>query len=254
MRRYEITDQQWDKIAHLLAGKEGDVGRSATDNRLFINAILWVARSGAPWRDLPLRFGPWNSVYRRFRRWAQKGVWKTIFDELQEPDLDWIMIDSTIVRAHQHAAGQARPGQKSEPRQECLGQSVGGWTTKIHATVDALGNPLRILLTVGQRADITQAEALVAYYETRSLLADRGYDANSFIDSLQKSGIDVVIPSKKNRLEERIIDENLYKDRNKVERYLNKLKQYRRVAIRYDKTVVRFAGFVYLASAMILMY
>jgi len=112
MRRYEITDQQWQRLAHLLPGKAGDVGRSATDNRLFINAVLWIARSGAPWRDLPERFGPWNSAYRRFRRWVKSGVWQQVFDQLPEPDLDWLMIDSTVVRAHQHAAGQSRPGQK----------------------------------------------------------------------------------------------------------------------------------------------
>ena len=105
---YEITDQQWIKMATLLPGKVGDVGRSATDNRLFINAMLWIARSGAPWRDLPEGFGPWNSAYRRFRRWAKSGVWQTVFEALQEPDLDWLMIDSTVVRAHQHAAGQKK--------------------------------------------------------------------------------------------------------------------------------------------------
>lgn len=107
---------------------------------------------------------------------------------------------------------------------------------------------MRIILSVGQRADITQAGELLADYETDAVLADRGYDA----DSLQ-SQTEVVIPAKKSRLEEHLIDENLYKDRNKVERYFNKLKQYRRVATRYGKTVVRFAGFVYLASAMILL-
>ena len=105
---YEITDQQWQQLAHLLPGKIGDVGRSAADNRLFINAVLWIARSGAPWRDLPERFGPWNSAYRRFRRWAKANIWQTVFDQLQEPDLDWLMIDSTVVRAHQHAAGQKK--------------------------------------------------------------------------------------------------------------------------------------------------
>lgn len=110
---------------------------------------------------------------------------------------------------------------------------------------------MRIILSVGQRADITQAEALLADYKTDAVLADRGYDANSLIDSLQEAQIDVVIPAKKNRLEERVIDENLYKDRNKVERYFNKLKQYRRVATRYDKTAICYAGFIYLASAMI---
>lgn len=130
---------------------------------------------------------------------------------------------------------------------------MGGWSTKIHAAVDALGNPLRIILTVGQRADITQAAGLIAHYETNALLADGAYDANSLVDSLDLAGVEVVIPSKKNRLEERIIDENLYKDRNNVERFFNKLKQYRRVATRYEKTAASFAGFVYLASAMILL-
>lgn len=130
---------------------------------------------------------------------------------------------------------------------------MGGWSTKIHAGVDALGNPLRIILTEGQRADITQAADLVAGYQTNALLADRGYDADSFIELLQKDQIEVVIPPKKNRLDQREIDENLYKDRNKVERYFNKLKQYRRVATRYEKTATSFAGFVYLASAMILL-
>ena len=108
MRRYEITDQQWAKINGLLPGKAGDVGRSGKDNRLFINAVLWIARSGAPWRDLPERFGPWNSAYRRFRRWAKAGIWQQVFENLQEPDFDWLMIDSTIVRAHQHASGQKK--------------------------------------------------------------------------------------------------------------------------------------------------
>jgi len=120
--------------------------------------------------------------------------------------------------------------------------------------VDALGNPLRIILTVGQRSDITQAEGLLADYETDAVLADRGYDADTLIILLQKAGVEVVIPSKKNRLEERAIDENLYKDRNKVERFFNKLKQYRRVATRYEKTATSFEGFIYLASIMILLH
>ena len=119
--------------------------------------------------------------------------------------------------------------------------------------VDALGNPLRIILSVGQRSDITQAAPLLTDYETNAVLADRGYDADSLISYLHSLKTEVVIPAKKNRLEPRPIDENLYKDRNKVERYFNKLKQYRRVATRYDKTAVSFAGFVYLASIMILL-
>jgi len=106
MRRYEIKDYEWVRLEPLLPGKVGDVGRSAADNRLFINAVLWIARCGSPWRDLPERFGNWNSVYQRFRRWSKKGVWRQVFEALQEPDLDWLLLDSTTVRAHQHAAGQ----------------------------------------------------------------------------------------------------------------------------------------------------
>nr|WP_255896849.1 IS5 family transposase [Rufibacter sediminis] len=249
MRRYEINDRQWGQIAHLLPGKASDVGRTASDNRLFLNAVLWVARSGAPWRDLPERFGPWNSAYVRFRRWAKKGVWERVFGQLQDPDLDWVMVDSTVVRAHQHASGQ-----KKQPRRECLGKSAGGWSTKIHAAVDALGNPLRIALTVGQRGDATQAERLLEGYRAGAVLADRGYDSDAFIASIRESGAEVVIPSKRNRLRQRHIDRNLYKERNKVERFFNKLKAYRRVATRYEKTAHSFSALVFFASAMILLH
>lgn len=107
-RRYEITDEEWERIKDLLPGKACDPGRSGEDNRRFINAVVWIARSGAPWRDLPERYGNWNSVFKRFNRWSKKGVWERIFQELQDPDLDWVMIDSTVVRAHQHAAGQKK--------------------------------------------------------------------------------------------------------------------------------------------------
>jgi transposase len=105
VRRHEISDDQWDRIKDLLPGKEGDPGVTAKDNRLFVNAVLWIAKTGAPWRDLPDRFGNFNSVWRRFDRWSKKGVWEKIFRVLQDPDLEWLLIDSTIIRAHQHAAG-----------------------------------------------------------------------------------------------------------------------------------------------------
>jgi putative transposase len=110
--RRELTNAQWLRIAGLIPGKEGDKGRHGEDNRLFVDAVLWVARAGAPWRDLPPAFGNWNSVFQRFRRWAKKGVWERIFNALVEsPDFEYLIIDSTIVRAHQHAAG-AKGGAK----------------------------------------------------------------------------------------------------------------------------------------------
>lgn len=106
MSRHEIKDEDWERIQSFLPGQPGDPGVTAKDNRLFINAVLWIAKTGAPWRDLPERFGPWGSVWKRFDRWAKKGVWKRVFDELQDPDLEWAIIDGTVVRAHQHAAGK----------------------------------------------------------------------------------------------------------------------------------------------------
>lgn len=114
-RRYEISDENWQRIQHLLPGKPSDPGRTAEDNRRFLNAVLWIARSGAAWRDLPERYGNWNSVFRRFNRWSQKGVWQAVFEALQDPDLEWLMIDSTMVRAHQQAAGQKKAPPTTKP-------------------------------------------------------------------------------------------------------------------------------------------
>jgi len=110
--RRELSDAQWRRIERLVPGKEGDKGRHGEDNRLFIDAVVWLARAGAPWRDLPDEFGKWNSVFQRFRRWAKKGAWERIFNALlEDPDFEYLIIDSTIVRAHQHAAG-AKGGAK----------------------------------------------------------------------------------------------------------------------------------------------
>ena len=112
-RRHELTDAQWKLIEPLLPGKQGDPGVTAADNRLFVNAIFWLAKTGAPWRDLPERFGNWNSVFQRYSRWCAKGVWWEIVEALGgDEDLEVLMLDSTIVRAHQHAAG-AKKGDLS---------------------------------------------------------------------------------------------------------------------------------------------
>lgn len=109
MPRLLLRDDQWIRIGGLLQGKHGDRGRTGTNNRLFVEAVLWMARTGAPWRDLPLAFGPWNTVFRRFSRWADKGVWQAIFARLSEDaDFEEVFLDSTIVRAHQHAAGASK--------------------------------------------------------------------------------------------------------------------------------------------------
>jgi len=139
MRRHEISDRNWDAIKDLLPGKEGDPGATAKDNRLFINAVLWIAKTGAPWRDLPERFGNWNNVFQRFNRWGKNGVFQKIMEALQDPDLGALLLDSTVIRAHQHAAG----AEDSSAAAEALGRSRGGFSTKIHVACDGYGKPVR---------------------------------------------------------------------------------------------------------------
>ena len=106
MNRWVLKDEQWERVAPLLPGKAGDPGRTGSDNRLFLEAVLWMVRTGAPWRDLPEAFGCWNSVFRRFRRWAQAGLFERLFQILSgEPDFEYALIDGTIIRVHQHGTG-----------------------------------------------------------------------------------------------------------------------------------------------------
>jgi transposase len=112
--RYELSDAQWERIAPLLPGKVSDPGRTGVDNRLFLNGVLWVLRSGAHWRDLPERYGKWKSLHKRFTRWAKAGVWESVFASLiKDRNNQYLMLDSTLVRAHQQAAtGKGGPATR----------------------------------------------------------------------------------------------------------------------------------------------
>jgi transposase len=113
--RSVLNDAQWERISPLLPGKAGDPGRTGADNRLFLEAVLWIVRTGSPWRDLPEAFGNWNSAFKRFRRWAINGVFGNIFNSLSgDPDFEYAMIDGTIIRVHQHGTG-AKGGLKIRP-------------------------------------------------------------------------------------------------------------------------------------------
>jgi len=115
VQRFGLRDDQWDRIKDLLPGREETVGVTATDNRLFVEAVLYRYRTGIPWRDLPERFGDWKNVHRRFSRWAQSGVWRRVFQRLAvDADNEYAMIDSTIVRAHQHSAGAQKKPAKTK--------------------------------------------------------------------------------------------------------------------------------------------
>jgi len=114
-RRYALRDDQWARIQDLLPGRAGHVGVTARDNRLFVDAVLYRYRAGIPWRDLPERFGDFRVVHLRHSRWSKTGVWQRVFDRLSgDADNEYALIDSTIVRAHQHSAG-AKGGQRPRP-------------------------------------------------------------------------------------------------------------------------------------------
>ena len=108
MRRYKLTDEQWGLIEHLMPGKVGDPGAHGEDSRQFVNGVIWMARTGAPWRDLPEQHGEWNSVFQRFNRWSKSGVWTRVFQAVKLTDLKALLLDSTVIRAHHHAAGAAK--------------------------------------------------------------------------------------------------------------------------------------------------
>ena len=243
MRRHEIPDDSWSRIERLLPGRPGGPGGVARDNRGFVNAVWYVAKTGIPWRDLPERFGKWDTVFHRFNEWCKKGVWKRVFEAVRDPDLEWLMIDSTVIRAHHHAAGMNGGGDDQD-----LGRSRGGFGTKLHLSVESLGLPLEIHLSPGQDADITHAETLLGDHQPEAVLGDKGYDSDAFAKTVEDRGAEVVIPPRSNRNSPREYDEVVYMERNKVERCINRLKQFRRVATRYEKTSRNFLGMVLFAA------
>ncbi len=142
--------------------------------------------------------------------------------------------------------------KKNRQADEALGRSRGGYSSKIHVTVDALGNPRRVRLTGGQVHDLQMAIGLIENEQTGAVIADKAYDSDVFIAFIEQSGAQAVIPPKANRLQQRAYDENLYADRNKVERFFNRLKHYRRLATRYEKTARNFLAFWQIACCVML--
>ena len=181
--------------------------------------MIYRYRAGIPWRDIPIpiaeRFGDFRVIHTRFSRWSKKGIWERIFEALgSDADNEYAMIDATIIRAHQHSAG----AKASTPLQEDIGRSSGGLSTKIHAVVDALGNPTLFFLTPGQAHDLQGADVLLPQVEAAAVLADKAYDAlERVILPLNQRGIEAVIPPKTNRLESRCYDKALYQARHLVE-------------------------------------
>ena len=157
MMRFALSEEQWAKLTPLLPPSKPPTGRPNKDHRLVVEAILWHLRTGAPWRDLPPQFGPWQSAYSRLRRWQAAGVWERVLSELQrqadaDGRLDWVrhFVDSTVIRAHQHAAGAKR----GHAATEALGRSRGGFSSKLHLRAERGGKPIAVALTGGERHEL----------------------------------------------------------------------------------------------------
>ena len=252
-RRHAISDADWDRVKDLLPGQPGQHGGLADDNRRFLDAVLWVARTGAPWRDLPDRLGDWNSPWRRFDRWAAKGRWEALAAVFRDPDLDVLVLDSTVVRAHPWRGGGIKGDGSGGQGEQALGRSVGGFGTKIHGGMNGLGQPVELSVTAGQASDIGRAKALLGEHEPEAVIADEGYDCDAFVEAVEGAGAEAVIPSRANRLEPRTLDRHTDRERNVVERFRAQAEQFRRVATRYEKKAANFLAFVWVAALTVML-
>ncbi|WTA94877.1 IS5 family transposase (plasmid) [Streptomyces cyaneofuscatus] len=270
MRRHELSDAEWEFVRPLLP--ESSRGRKRLDDRRVLNGIVWKFRTGTAWRDVPERYGPWATLHTRFRRWAVDGTFDRMLRDAQAKadaagDIEWLVsVDSTVVRAHQHAAGARKGG-----RDPALGRSRGGLTSKIHLACDGRGRPLGFVVTGGNTNDCTRFTAVMEAIRVPRIgpgrprvrpdhvLGDKGYSSKAIRAWLRRRGIAHTIPERADQVRNRArrasrggrppaFDREAYKHRNVVERCFNRLKQWRGIATRYDKTAQSYEAAVTLAS------
>ena len=270
MRRYELADEQWGLIADLFPAEQGN-SRPWRSHRSMVNAMLWILNAGSPWRDLPDRYGPWQTAHNRFNRWRRDGTFDAILERLQmrldeEGRIDtgilW-MVDGSSVRAHASAAGGREKGGPDEPRNHALGRSRGGFGTKIHLVADSEGTPLAVRVTPGQTHEVAGFESVVdavripqAWGRPRTrplrLAGDKGYDAPWVRDGLRRRHITPIIPEKHNPHGRKpglplALNTETYRRRNVLERSISWLKHARRIATRFEKLALNFLAMLKLA-------
>jgi transposase len=265
METHELTDVQWERLRPLLPPRKPRTGRPAKDHRTVLNGILWILRTGSPWRSLPERYGSWKTVSSRFYRWQKAGIWDRILAALQrqadaEGWLDWTLhfVDSTVVRAHQHAAGA-----KGESQAEALGQSRGGYSTKIHLRCERGGKPIAFILTEGQRHEqpilprlmeqgaVKRARRGRPRVRPDRVAGDKGYSSPAIRRYLKQRRIGAVIPTKADEAADPTFDRKAYRERNVIERLINRLKQFRRIATRYEKRAGNYRAMITLAAIVL---
>lgn len=266
MNRHELTNRQWERLQPLLPPQKPKTGRPGTDHRRLLNGILWLLRTGAPWRDLPERYGPWATVASRFYRWRKAGIWARLFTAVQQQadargDLDWDIhyVDGTIIRAHQHAAG----AHKSSADAEALGRSQGGFSTKVHVRSEGHGKLMTFVLTPGHRHEAPVFPHLMAQGAVQRagrgrpkrrphrIVGDKGYSSGTIRHYCRQHGIRITIPRKRNECHAGPFARALYRTRERVERMINRFKQSRRLATRYEKCAVNYHA-MWLIAAILL--
>src|ERR1700680_1955677 len=248
MRRnlFWLSDEQWERIEPHLPTDVRGVER--VDDRRVISGIVQVLKSGCRWCDCPPEYGPPTTIYNRFVRWARRGVWESLFRELAESgrSTDTQMIDCTHVKVHRSARG------KRGEQKQAVGRSRSGRNTKIHALADAKGRLIAILLTGGQAHDCPIAERLIRRVKPpKRMLGDKAYDSAELREELDERGTRPVIPNRSNRKQPFRFSKRLYKLRWRIEAAFNRLKDFRRIATRYDRLARNYLASVCLAAALV---
>src|ERR1700716_4063413 len=240
-----LSDEQWARIEPHLPTDVRGVERA--DDRRVISGIVHVLKCGCRWCDCPEAYGPPTTIYNRFVRWARRGIWENLFRELagNGRSVDTQMIDST----HSTSFGFRR---KRGEQKQAVGRSRGGRNTKIHALADAKGRLLAILLTGGEAHDCPVVERLICRVKpAKRMLGDKAYDSAELRDELDERGTKPVIPNRSNRKQPFRFSKRLYKLRWRIESAFNRLKDFRRIATRYDRLARNYLASVCLVAALV---